>query len=280
MPWTAPASTGDLPLDTVPARLARHPAVDAVAVLGSFTIGTAHAASDYDLLIVLREMPVPLGVGLTTIGGRLADLIFLRLAAVAQVATTADSIVADSPEGKLVRWMETARIALDRSGYLARIQARARTDPRLTYAGPADRYRAWFSTNFNVQHNRRMLAAPDPVYRTALDIRLLYSLHEVWLAYFQTRGLPTRGEKAGVRYLLAHDPAFLARFQACLAEPDRGRKMGIYEELAQAALAPLGGLWPPAVTAMQLDGDAAGAPGAVEQALAFWEALVAAPPGD
>jgi predicted nucleotidyltransferase len=255
--------------------------VDAVAVLGSFSSGAAHAASDYDLLIVLREMPVPLGVGLTTIDDRLADLIFMRLSAVAQVAITAGPIMADTLEGKLLRWMETARIALDRSGYLARIQARARTDARLTGAGPADRYKAWFSINFNVQHNRRMLASPDPVYQTALDIRLLYSVHEVWLAYFQARGLPTAGEKAGVRYLLAHDSAFLARFQACLAEQDRGRKMQIYEELAQAALAPLEGLWPPAVTAMQLDGGAAAAaPGAVEQALAFWATLVAEPPPD
>lgn len=48
--------------------------------LGSTRHGAIHLASDYDLLVVLSEMPVPLKVLLTTVDGRLADVLFAQVA--------------------------------------------------------------------------------------------------------------------------------------------------------------------------------------------------------
>ena len=98
--------------------------------------------------------------------------------------------------------------------------------------------------------------------------------------YFTVRRLPWRQEKPAIRYLVAHDPDWLDRFRQCLAEPDRRRKIQQYEELARLTLAPVGELWAPGTTAVD-PGPAYGAgpeetpPGAVEDALAFWQGLIA-----
>ena len=120
-----------------------------------------------------------------------------------------------------------------------------------------------------------MLASDDPVYLMAVDIRLLYSLPEVFVGYSRARDLPWRGEKELIRYLQRHDPRFLDIFRQCIAETDRERKVVLYEQAAALALAPVGGLWPQEATAVQLQSGAAWQSDAVESALAFWERLVA-----
>src|SRR4051812_34689529 len=63
-------------LDEVIASLSARPAVDAVLTMGSTATGALHPASDYDLLVVLSEMPVPVFLAMTTIDGRMAELYF------------------------------------------------------------------------------------------------------------------------------------------------------------------------------------------------------------
>jgi hypothetical protein len=109
----------------------------------------------------------------------------------------------------------------------------------------------------------------------AVDIRLLYSLPEVFVGYSRARGLPWRGEKELIRHLQRHDPHSLDLFRQCIAETDRERKVALYEQAAALALEPVGGLWPQEATAVQFQGGAVWRSDTVENALAFWDSLAA-----
>ena len=91
--------------------------------------------------------------------------------------------------------------------------------------------------------------------------------------YFQARHLTWQGEKKAIHHLMAADPEFLAQFRACLAEPDRGWKITLFESLVEHALAPVGPLWQPGSTSVYL-ADAAQQPERVDEALAYWETLL------
>ena len=119
-----------------------------------------------------------------------------------------------------------------------------------------------------------MLASDDPVYQQALDMRLLYSVAEVFTGYFDLRRLSWEGEKAAIRYLAANDPEYLDLFQRCLAEADRARKAQLYEQLAALATAPASGLWQDGATAFNFKPEARSQPGMLEAALHFWESLI------
>lgn len=95
------------------------------------------------------------------------------------------------------------------------------------------------------------------------------------VAYFQLRGLPWRGEKEAIRYLAAQDPEFLRTFEAYTDATDRAGRLHAYERLAALAVAPCGGLWPDGVTALQFDGVTDPSIEMVQDALAFWEDLLA-----
>ena len=270
---TLPTPTNGLPLAEVVARLARHDAVDGLLLIGSTGREQLNPASDYDLVLVLNHMPLPLRVALTYIDGRLADIIFVdaaELAAFTGGQPPAGSVVWG--EAALARWLRGGTIAYDNTGRLAAAQAAARARP----PEPTDeggRFSAWFSINYNLRQNLRMAASGDETYLTALDIRLLYCLSDCWWHYFLLRGLPERGEKAQVRYLEAHDPPYLALFRRCLAEGDRDRRFALYRELAGLTVAPAGGLWADDATSVLPETGAAWTPDAPARALAFWEDL-------
>ena len=118
-----------------------------------------------------------------------------------------------------------------------------------------------------------MLASNDHDYAAALDARLLYSLIDAFSGYFATRGLPWQGEKASVRYLREHDPAFLALFQQALSEPDRHAKFALYEQLCERAAAPAGDLWPDGATSAHLRDPTAASPEIHAKATAFIASL-------
>jgi hypothetical protein len=121
-----------------------------------------------------------------------------------------------------------------------------------------------------------MAASPDPIYWTAVDFRLLYTLAELGSAYFRVRGLPWEGEKKAIRYWTDHDPDYLALFKQGMAATNREEKLQLYEQLAVLTLVPIGALWDEGVTAIQFEvkPDEELSPGMVGTALAFWENLL------
>ena len=244
-------------------------------LVGTTGQGPLAPSSDYDLVIVLTDGAPPLQGAVMHVDGRLGDMLFATTAEIGEI--TAGNRVFDPEEwpGRIARLLESGRIAFDRHGNLARAQGKMRAGCAVseTPRDSADTY--WDSVNYNLRHNRRMLSSSDEVYRTALDVRLLHALADLFVGYFMMRGLPWYGEKAAVRYLKEHEPDFLSLFECCVAEGDRERKFELYEELCGRATAPVGGLWAPTDMSVKLRPGAAIDARTEAEALDFLERLVA-----
>ena len=267
------SSSNEMTLGEVTARLGQNEVVTGLLLIGSAARGELTPSSDYDLVIVLAEMPVPLHVGVTYIDGTLTDLIFLRAAQIDEVLALEERVSDDSWLGRIVRWLEEGAILLDRDGRLAQAQAEARSQDLLVRTEDAG-YSAWFTINYNLAQTRRLLAADDPVYLAAADLRTaLYASRDLVFGYFQLRGLRWEGDKAAVRYLIAHDPAYLDLLARFLGQPNREEKHALYERLAALTVAPVGALWEEGETAMTFDGEK-GTPDMVGAALSFWQGLL------
>ena len=276
MTRTLLSQSNRLTLDQIVRRLGQNDLVDGVVVMGSGGTNALTDASDYDLLVVLRHMPAPMGVALTYIDGRLTDIVFTTTAVIDGLIDAGD-VPSGSREASIVRWLRTGKVLFDRTGRLGRLQEKASSTAIIASVRPGDTYRTWFAVNFNLTQTRRMLLADDAVYGTTVDVRLLFSLHEVWVAYFLVRGLEWSGDKEAIRYLQRNDAAFLDQFQTCLAATDRADKVARYEKLAARALEPAGGLWEAGSTAIQFEGADEVTQATVEAALVFWEGLIDAP---
>jgi hypothetical protein len=279
MASTTAARTNALDLEEVLDRLAAHPAVDGILLMGTTGTGALTPTSDYDLVLVFAELPVPLRMVNTWVGGRLTEVFCTTVGAVERIAADPAGFAAASEEGEVAGWLRVGRVAHDRRGVLRAAQAAVQSAPPPAAVTDAEVDAAWRHVGYNVAQLRRYLAADDPMSRFAVELRLLYSLSDVMVHYFTARRLPWRGEKAAIRHWAANDPDYLARFRACLAEPDRRRKAERYEELARLAFAPVGPLWEVGTTAVAVGagyGTEAAAPaGDAADALAFWDALVA-----
>ena len=248
-----PSPASSATLDEVVLRLASHPDVEGAALVGSGADSLMTAASDIDLLIVVEEKWAILRTGVTWIEGRMGDLLFVTRNEVDAIACTEPLSGADAWVGRVARFLACGRILVDSDGRLAKAQKAARQLPEMA-SGPTrgDAYRAWHKINYDRQHNRRMLTSDDADYATALDLRLLYGLDDVFTGYFAIRYVRWEGQKAAIRYLRERDPAFLELFKRCLAEQDWDAKFALYEQLCQEATTPAGGLWPEEPTGAHL----------------------------
>jgi hypothetical protein len=278
-----PAHTNDTTLEATIARLAAHPRVDGLLLMGTTGTSALTPTSDYDLLLVLDGTIAPLNLVQTWIDGRLAEIYCTSVAALERIMFAVESWSDRSEAGIIVRWLRDGRIALDRTDRLRQAQELARAAPPPTPVDEPEIYGAWRSIGYNVAQTKRYLASDDLVAQEAVDWRLLYGLSEVQGHYFTIRQLPWRGEKAAISYLAEHDPDFLARLRRCLIETDRRHKVAQYEDLARHAVAPVGDLWATGTTVVA-PGPGFGADngeenGSVELALAFWHELVAEPKG-
>ena len=270
-----PSPASGATLNDVVRRLASHPDVEGAALGGSGQSSRLTGASDIDLLIVVVKKWSNLRVGVTWIEGRMGDLLFATTSEVEAIADADPALGADGWVRRVAAFLAGARILVDPGGCLARAQMAAQLWPEEAL-GPSegDAYRAWHKINYDRQHNRRMLASEDPDYATALDVRLLYGLDEVLTGYFAIRSRRWEGEKAAIRFLDEHDPAFLELFRQCLAEKDRHARFALYEQLCQEATAPAGGLWASEPTSAHLRDPGTATPEAHDAATRFIQSLV------
>ena len=176
-------------------------------------------------------------------------------------------------EAARLRWIQTGQILFDRSGRLERARAVLSKGEWFTPPSAGEIYDAWFATNYDLAQTRRLFLSHDPVLMMKIDLRMLFMLDQLWMRYFLVRRLAGMSEKQRIRWMMASDAPFFARFQACLAEGDRKRRFELYTELARSALEPVGGVWPEEMTAVQLVGGAD--PHLAEKQLNLWESWLA-----
>lgn len=262
-------------LDDVCARLVQHPQVDGILLIGSAQETDVPAHADYDMVIVLADNPLRLHVGVTTIAARLTDLIFVDRTHVETILTADQPIDPGDWSGRLAVWLADSTLRFDRHGQLAAAQRKSRASPVLRALDEIDVTQARFSLNYNVAQTARLLASDDPVYRLAALVRMQwFGVGDLLTHYLTIRQQPWRGEKAAIRYLQAHDAGYLARFEQFMVETDPSQKFQLYRQLAQAAAAPAGGLWPSNTTALQLERAPEQTASRHAEAKAFWEALI------
>lgn len=263
-----------LSLEEVFTRLASRGHVEGVLTLGSTRAGALHPHSDYDLLVVLSQMPVPLRVILTTIDGRLTDVLFAHSDLITQIVSGQYQSAGTADEGSLVERLKTGEIVHDRDGRIRQAQTLLADRDWLVKPTEAEVYdRVVHGIHYNYQQNKRYLECDDPVYQLVLDFRLHYSLTQVLWDYFIVRRIPWQGEKKAFAYWREHDPDYLALFQAYHATTDRREKFAIYTRLAERTMEPLGGLWPAQAVNVALNADEFNLED-VDKAIRFWESLL------
>lgn len=107
-------------------RLKKSDNVLSVAVIGSASEDNLNPASDYDLLIVLKDMPLSITGGVTNLEGRFTDICFVHSEDIVSILKANENqIHISSMQGSILRWMKSARIEFDKSGHLELVQKRA-----------------------------------------------------------------------------------------------------------------------------------------------------------
>jgi predicted nucleotidyltransferase len=277
-PQTLSMSDDQTTLETFVRRLAMNNSVIGILLMGSTGTENLTPTSDYDVLVAFDSLPVPLRIIQTWVDGRLTEVYCTTLDALKKIVGSETPWLAESEQGVVVEWLRTYRIVHDPRGHMQALQADARAAPPPLPPNDQQVYHAWRKIGYNVAHMRRYLASTDLLTQEVVDWRMLYSLFEVLAGYFTVRRLPWRGEKAALRYLEAHDPAYLAQVRACLTEVDRARKVERYADLARLTLAPVGELWTEGTTIVALGANygssAEAPPGTVDQSLIFWQSLI------
>lgn len=101
----------------------------------------------------------------------------------------------------------------------------------------------------------------------------MYGPPDLLYGYWEMHSLRWEGEKAAVRYLEAHDPAYLATYPRFLHQTDLPLKLALYEELAAEAMDALRAPWPQDATTVAFDGAPATSE-QIETGLRVWEELL------
>ncbi len=266
------AASNSLTLNEVIARLSRRKSVEGLLTIGTTSGVKLTAASDYDLVIVLSELPEGLEpYGITYIDNRLTDLLFVAAAQLDEIQTLEAPIDGWVRLGRIVAWFKAGHIVFDRNGRLQRAQDKVRAQPTLKPLAKDGRA-GWWRVNYNLAQTLRMLASTDPVTLIAAELRMaLYGPADLLFNYFDIRNLTWHGDKEAVRYLMAHDATYLARFQAFISESDLATKAELYKELTARTIAPVGDLWPQGITALAVDQGSEAE--SQREALRLWDAL-------
>lgn len=267
----SPSVTDTLSLDKLVAQLSKQAEIDAILLAGTTGKKTLKRYSDYDLLIVLNEMATPPSLIITTIDGYLAELYFLTAVTADQLIENPAEVEANTLNGAFVSMITKGEIVYDASGRLHKLREIA---PQTCCANILDHqvYGAWYSLTYNHAQNLRYFHSGDALYLAALQCRMLYCISNCLSAYFTLRGVPWRGEKEAIRYLQAHDSAYLAQFQATVAAGGIEQQFPQYEQLVALTLPTNMPQWPDSYTVVQPQHRIA--PEQIEQHIIQWEKWV------
>lgn len=192
-------------LQEIITKLSKNDNVDALLLCGSTATGKQTKSSDYDLVLVVKEKPEKLLSLFTYIDSLPADIFFYSLADIKRIIS--DKKVKEGGETWLIHWLPKGKISFDKSGDLSKLQ---RMISEIKYPSDASVNASAYKINYNLVNNTRYFESEDPLYHSALEIRLLYSIVEALVEYFSMRHIYWEGEKTAVQYLEDHDPEYLS----------------------------------------------------------------------
>ncbi|MEK7207989.1 MAG: nucleotidyltransferase domain-containing protein [Patescibacteria group bacterium] len=202
--------------------------VDAVFLTGSCDLPEASAASDIDIVIILKENRVRIKTAYQIIDGAFADIFFFDHQDLHKILA-AQKIAGNTMDGILVSWLNKAKILFDKSGLTTKAEEHAwRVDlfiPQKEYERTAQ------EISYNYIQNRRYYESENETYREALGIRLLYSVTELITGFLTIKGEPWRGEKHAITFFKHTDSEFHGAFQDYQASTNLVERMRAYEKM-------------------------------------------------
>ena len=196
------------PLQGIIDKLSKSDNVDALLLCGSTATGKQTKSSDYDLVLVVKEKPEKLLSLFTYINGLPADIFFYSSDDIKRIVLNKQ--INEGGETWLLHWLPKGKISFDKSGDLSKLQSMI---SEIKYPPDASASTSAYKINYNLVNNTRYFESNDPLYHSALEIRLLYSIIEALVGYFSMRHIYWEGEKKAVQYLEDKDPEFLSIFQ-------------------------------------------------------------------
>lgn len=208
-------------------------------VVGLFTTGTTasglNPSSDIDLVVILADNQKGIRSAYTTIENRFADIFFFDTAFVKKVSEM-ENIPGNGFEGMFVTWLAKGVIEKDESGDLAKLKSLVGKKAQNLFVSLEEKQDSWFKINYNFIANQRYFKSEDAVYHKALEIRLMYSIVELLVAYFTLREIPWRGEKEAITYLEKNDTKTLESFTAYTKSHSLAEKFNAYKNLFTSVL--------------------------------------------
>lgn len=270
------ASVSDrLSIEEVIAGLKASSLVDGIAEFGSRAANQAQASSDYDLLILVQSMPAPVFQMVTTIDGRLADVVLVEVEMAERLLNALDRPKPGSREAMFAQKMQTARILYDASDRLHRVRQQVTSEtwdvlPANDHRD-SEMYMAWFWQSLGLLHLDLLAQSQDPLHQSAFDMVLASCLSGTWRCYFDVRRMAWEGEKAAIRYWTLHDSEYLGAIRRCLDRHDRQEKLAAYREAVERTIEPIGKTLNRGETALVLAGPNSRVE--VQRTLHFWQSL-------
>ncbi len=211
-------------LETIIENLRAKDEVDAVMLSGSYG-PNRKSYSDIDLIIVLNENTESLKAVYTWIDGIFADIFVFDKSEVATL-NDADRIPAldNKLHGCLYAWTLKGDIRFDKSGSLTALKSHT------IHLEVSDdqKLELWQGINYNFEANSRYYYSGDPVYREALELRLMYSIPQMLTGYFAFRNIPWQGEKNALDYLKNHEIGLYQEFISFAHNGDIEHKFASY----------------------------------------------------
>lgn len=273
-----PSITDALSLEEVIALMMKTPWVDGIAKFGSQTTSRADISSDYDLLILVKELPAHVFQMVTSIAGRVADVVLVEVETADRLLAHPEPYQPKSFEALFANKMRTARILYDASQRLQKVRDLVsgpswEDQPTKVYDFSAA-YKLWFWLSHGLLHMQRMLQSHDPRYFAAVDMMLVANLPVAWRGYFDIRHIDWEGEKAALRFWDEHDRAYSSTVSRCLAAVDLDDRYTAYRTLVELTLEPVGAPFGGGVTGVILAGENSRA--AVQAVLRHWHKLLGA----
>lgn len=169
-------------IEEVVSQLKASPMVDGIAQFGSRTTTQVSSSSDYDLLVLAKDIPARVFQMITTIGERLADVVLVPIESADSLLPATETPRPRSFEALFAQKMKTAHILYDAAARLQQVKQLVTSE--MWEVGPSsvqhdsDMYVAWFWQSFGLLHLERMVQSQDPTHLSAIGRNTIRSIYK------------------------------------------------------------------------------------------------------